>query len=94
MRPPNCLTGKSGQSVAFFVQPHQKKFPLRALPKSNLELPPSRSSGGALAIVTDVERDAVDADGADDERRLRRTAKSCGPDASTLALSLAEASAR
>jgi len=39
-------------------------------------------------IVTDVERDAVDADGAFDERRSMRTAKSCGPDASTLASSL------
>jgi hypothetical protein len=38
---------------------------------------------GRFAIVTDVRRDAVDAEGADDERRLRRTAKSCGPDAST-----------
>jgi hypothetical protein len=30
-------------------------------------------------------RDAVDADGVADEQRQRRTAKSCGPDASTLA---------
>jgi hypothetical protein len=30
----------------------------------------------------------VDADGTDDERNLRRTAKSCGPDASTLAFKL------
>jgi hypothetical protein len=42
---------------------------------------------GRFAIVTDVRRDAVDADGADDERRSRRTAKSCGPDASTPASS-------
>ena len=37
---------------------------------------------GRLAIVTNVERDAVDADGAFDEQRWMRTAKSCGPDAS------------
>ena len=43
---------------------------------------------GRFAIVTDAGRDAVDADGAFDERRLRRTAKSCGPDAPTLASSL------
>jgi hypothetical protein len=40
---------------------------------------------GRFAIVTNVERDAMDADSADDERHLRRTAKSCGSDASTLA---------
>ena len=42
---------------------------------------------GRHAIVTDAGRDAVDADGADNERRLRRTAKSCGPGAPTLASS-------
>jgi hypothetical protein len=36
----------------------------------------------------------MDADGADNERRVRRTAKSCGPDAPTLASSFAEVSAR
>jgi hypothetical protein len=35
-------------------------------------------------IVTIAERDAVDADGADNERRLKRTEKSCGPDTPTL----------
>jgi hypothetical protein len=49
---------------------------------------------GRIAIVTDVGlRDAVDALALEDEQRLRRTAKSCGPDASTLASSLAEGSA-
>ena len=48
-------------------------------------------SEGRFAIVTDVERDAVDADRAGDERRVRRTAKSCGPDAPTLASSSQEA---
>jgi hypothetical protein len=38
-------------------------------------------------IVTNVGRDAVDAMAHDDERRLLRTAKSCGPDAPTLASS-------
>jgi hypothetical protein len=46
---------------------------------------------GRLAIVTDAGRDAMDAGGVADERRLRRTAKSCGPDAPTLASSCAEA---
>src|SRR4051794_12366503 len=43
---------------------------------------------GRIAVVTDAGRDAMDADGAADEQRPRRTAKSCGPDASTLASSL------
>jgi hypothetical protein len=42
-----------------------------------------------LAIVTNVGRDAVDALAAQDERRKKRTAKSCGPDAPMLAFKLA-----
>jgi hypothetical protein len=46
---------------------------------------PSRSfQRGRLAIVTDAERDAVDAEGAIDEGHMLRTAKSCGPDTLTL----------
>ena len=47
---------------------------------------------GRFAIVTDVGRDAVDAGGATDESAYLRTAKSCGPDAPTLASSSREAS--
>jgi hypothetical protein len=43
---------------------------------------------GRIAIVTDAGRDAVDAGGASDEGADLRTAKSCGPDASTPASSL------
>jgi hypothetical protein len=39
-----------------------KNIPLLDSPKSTLELIPSCSVRGALAIATDVERDAVDAD--------------------------------
>jgi hypothetical protein len=42
---------------------------------------------GRFAIVTDVERDAVDAGGALTKALGSRTAKSCGPDAPTLASS-------
>src|SRR6478752_4136930 len=45
---------------------------------------------GARAIVTNAGRDAVDIDGADDDRRWRWTAKSCGPGAPTLVSSLRE----
>jgi hypothetical protein len=41
-----------------------------------------------LANVINAERDAVDADAQLDEQRETRTAKSCGPDAPTLASSL------
>jgi hypothetical protein len=47
---------------------------------------------GRLAIVTDAGRDAVDAGSASDEGAGLRTAKSCGPDAPTLASSSREAS--
>ena len=47
---------------------------------------PSRSEG-RIAIVTDAGWDAVDAGGAADESAGLRTAKSCGPDAPTLASS-------
>jgi hypothetical protein len=45
---------------------------------------------GRLAIVTDAGRDAVDVDGALTRALDLRTAKTCGPDASTLAPSLAD----
>ncbi len=66
MRRPSiaCLTGKSGVGLS---SPAGKNIPLRDLPKSTLVLPPSRSTEGRLAIVTDAGRDAVDAGGADDE---------------------------
>ena len=60
-----------------FVEPDQRDLgrPVPSIKISRLsrranhlyKLAPSRSNRGALAIVTDVERDAVDADGAPDE---------------------------
>src|ERR1700687_5483388 len=61
---------------------------LAVAPKSVIYPPPSRPTEGRLAIVTDAGRDAVDAGGAKDEGAGLRTAKSCGPDASTPASSL------
>ena len=40
-----------------------------------------RADEGRIAIVTNVERNAVDGDALTDERRYPRTAKSCGPGA-------------
>jgi len=42
---------------------------------------PSHPIEGRFAVVTNVGRDAVDADCARDDARMKRTAKSCGPDA-------------
>jgi hypothetical protein len=81
---PNCLTGKS---LNFLSSPLCENIPLRDSPKSNLYPSPSRPPEGRLAIVTDAGRDAVDASGAKDEGADLRTAKSCGPDAPTLASS-------
>ena len=49
------------------VQSPPKNFPFRARPKSVAYPSPSRLSEGRFAIVMDVRRDAVDAEGASDE---------------------------
>jgi hypothetical protein len=69
------------------VQSHLKKF--SASPPTQIKsiLLPSRPTEGRIAIVTDAGWDAVDAGGASDEGACLRTAKSCGPDAPTLASS-------
>jgi hypothetical protein len=83
-----------GLSGDFPVQPHlQKYFCSRPTQISSL-IRAVPSLRGALAIVTDAGRDAVDAGGAKDEGADLRTAKSCGSDASTPASSLARRRAR
>src|ERR1700739_603203 len=57
---------------------HAKIFSFGRAPNQFITLP-SLSSQGRIAIVTDAERDAVDAGGASDEGACLRTAKSCGP---------------
>src|SRR5436190_22812427 len=75
-------------NLIWAVRSHLQKH-FRSSPKQITSLvAPSRPNEGRLAIVTNAGRDAVDADGAFDEQHARRTAKSCGPDASTLASSL------
>jgi hypothetical protein len=76
------------------VQPLlQKYFSSRLTQISNISIAVP-SLRGALAIVTDAGRDAVDAGGAKDERADLRTAKSCGSDAPSLASSLRETARR
>src|SRR5258705_9691292 len=83
------LTGKSLNPV----QPHLQKYFTSRLPQiSNISLT-VLSHRGALRNVINAGRDAVDADGAQDEGANSRTAKSCGPDSPTLESSLAELSA-
>ena len=58
-----CPTGKSKRAAREAPSsPLAKNIPFLDSPKSVLELIPSCSVRGALAIVTDVERDAVDVD--------------------------------
>ena len=57
-------------NVIWSVHSHLQKY-FRSSPKQITSLvAPSRSSKGRIAIVTDAERDAVDASSAADEQRL------------------------
>src|ERR1700722_863247 len=67
-----------------------KNISVRARPKSLLHPRRPVPLEGRFAVVTDAGRDAVDAGGAADESAGPRTAKSYGPDASTLAFKFAE----
>jgi hypothetical protein len=69
------------------VQPHREKYFASPFGRNSFmnSAVPSRQRG--VAHVINVGRDAVDADCAFDEWRVRRTEKSCGPDAPTLASS-------
>jgi len=81
-------TGKSpGQFFEPSVQPLSKKY--SDFPKAQITLypQPSRPTEGRCATSRNAERDAVDAGCALDGRCSLRTAKSCGPDAPTLASS-------
>jgi hypothetical protein len=70
------------ENFRFSLDPNQSHIPCRPAP-----------SEGRFAIVTDAERDAVDVNGASDEGACLRTAKSCGPDASTKAFKSARETA-
>jgi len=65
-----------------------RKYRCRPTQISRISFAVPLLSKGRFAIVTDVGRDAMDADRAADERHERRTAKPCGPDAPTLVSSL------
>jgi hypothetical protein len=73
-----------GLSAKKPVQSHLRKYFASRVGQITSTTPAVSSLRGALAIVTDAGRDAVDADSALDESCLRWTTKSCGPDAPTL----------
>jgi hypothetical protein len=89
-KPPSQTTRRANQVARYFlaVQPHLKKHFGFSEAKITSRTPavPSHSEG-RFAIVTNAGRDAVDANHATDESVCLRTAKSCGPDAPTLASS-------
>src|SRR6202022_1525592 len=95
-RPPaRALICPTGKSVNWVSSPLCKNIPLRRRPKSDLEPAPFRPEEGRWPSSRTLGRDAVDAaaSGAQVARgrmMLLRTAKSCGPDASTPASSLRE----
>ena len=79
----------SGKSAKTCPALSLKIFRLTRRANHRYLLAPSHPMRGALRNVTNVRWDAVDARLAKDERRLSRTAKSCGPGAPVLALSFA-----
>jgi hypothetical protein len=78
----------SAALVIFPVQPHLQKYFSFGVGQITSTTPAVLSYKGALRNVINAGRDAVDAGGASDEGVCLRTAKSCGPDASTPASSL------
>jgi hypothetical protein len=83
-----CPTGKSVDRVGDLpVQPYLQKYFCFSEMQIRLSDLPSCPTEGRFAIVTDARRDAVDVGGAKDEGAGLRTAKTCGPDAPTLASS-------
>jgi hypothetical protein len=72
----------------------QKIFRLSRRANQRYQLAPSHPDEGRLAIVTNVAVRCGGRDAREGRACVKRTAKSCGPDAPTLASSGAEGSAR
>jgi bifunctional DNA-binding transcriptional regulator/antitoxin component of YhaV-PrlF toxin-antitoxin module len=73
----------SGKSAKTCQGPPAKIFLYACRANQRYQLAPSRPARGALAIVMNVDRAAMDA-AARETNALKRTAKSCGPDTATL----------
>jgi hypothetical protein len=78
-------------NVIWAVQSHSQKYFCFSELQIKLYDSPSHPTEGRIMIVAYAGWDAMDAGGAKDESAGMRTAKSCGPDASTPASSLGEA---
>jgi hypothetical protein len=74
----------------FGVQPHLQKYSCSLLTQISSLIRAVLSQERGVAHVTNAGRDAVDAGDAKDDGANLRTAKSCGPDAPTLASSFAD----
>jgi hypothetical protein len=61
-------TGKSVRSRKKLSSPSRKNIPVASSGKSGVQLRPSTATRGAIAIVTTVRWDAMDAKAATDER--------------------------
>jgi len=85
--PDGQITSSAGFAA---VQSCRQKYFAFGVGQITFTTPAVLSHRGALRNVINAGRDAVDADGAQDEGADSRTAKSCGPDASTPASSLRE----
>ena len=91
----SCGLLADGQITEKAVQSVPEKYCAFAVGQiKSITRPVSSHQEGRLAIATNAGRDAVDADALLGEQHVKRTAKSCGPDASTLASSWREASRR
>ena len=84
LKPTNHLQNRSVGQIS--VKPLLQKYSDLQNTQIRCLWPRPVPQRGARAIVTNAGRDAMDVESAYD-RRLKRTAKSCGPDASWLASS-------
>jgi hypothetical protein len=79
----------TGQITKSLSIPTREKISLPSSGKSVILICPSHPIRGDVRTSRTLRWDAVDAMTARDERLISRTAKSCGPDAPTLAFKLA-----
>jgi hypothetical protein len=80
-----CPSGRFWNRLSSLIT---KNISLCRLVETAIERMDPVPTKGRFAIVTNAGRDAVDALAPKDERRVKRTAKPCGPDAPTLAFKL------
>jgi hypothetical protein len=80
----------SGSFAAPLSSPYRKNIPIVRIFGLSYITPVPPHQKGRIMIVANAGRDAVDAEGAFDEWRRKRTAKTCGPGTPTLVSSSRE----